>query len=637
MYILFKLFLVCFFLFHTSLFGNSIQIDESTSDINILNKSLIYIDKNSKQEITHMVSSPNLFTSIKKDHLNFGYILKDTVWLKFTIENSSIKSIKKNLVYTNINTNIINLYTKKNDKLTIIKSGVHNRRKFDGQLFFSFDIKLDSYERKTYYLKLQSPTHSLYFKLLIQDEKRLNRSEMNNQLIQALFFGGMLVVFIYNFILYLFSRNSIYLYYVTMVFILTIHHLSLRGMMAYLLPNNPEIIIFQTSLPVYYTSLAIIAVTTFSRKFLNTYKYKKIDLILKFYIIILVLVMFFNNSENYLLELASHMTIVMSLTLEAIGIYLLVTRQETYAKYFVAVWTIVLSGFILTALYHTGIIDLPISHIFELTLMTEALLFSIILAKQINDLKNEKLKLSVELLEKENSEHKKDKIIQEQNKLASMGQMLGEIAHQWRQPLSEINSVVLDLEIDFNQKKLTQKSLNDNLEQIEAVTEHMSQTIEDFNSFYKEKQEKEDIELTQIVKKALSLLESTIRSNSISIDTNFLDNSSLKINSSKIIQALIAIITNAKDALVENDIKEKKIIITVQKKEKQNIISIEDNGPGIKEENLSKIFEPYFTTKFKSHGIGIGLYMAKRIIEDDENGQLRVENTKNGARFTILL
>ncbi|MFK5937915.1 MAG: 7TM diverse intracellular signaling domain-containing protein [Sulfurimonas sp.] len=460
---------------------------------------------------------------------------------------------------------------------------------------------------------------------------------MNNQLVQALFFGGMLVVFIYNFILYLFSKNSIYLYYVGMVFVLTLHHLSLRGMISYLLPNNNEIVMIQTAMPVYYTSMAVIGVILFVRKFLNLYRYRKIDFLLKFYMFLVVLIMLFSSKEFYLLNLVAHMTILMSISLEVIGVYLFITKKEKYAKYFVIVWTITFSGFILTALYHAGLVNLPSSHIFELTLITEALLFSIILANQINDLKNEKLKLSVSLLEQEKKEHQKDKIIQEQTKLASMGQMLGEIAHQWKQPLSEINSVVLDLETDFHQKKLTHDSLNNNLTQIEAVTEYMSQTIEDFNSYYKDSDDKGTVSCEEIVKKALSLLESSLKANSITVTTQILDKTKLDGYSSKLTQALIIIITNAKDALLEQNIDNKIIEIIVAKEGNKHIITIEDNAGGIKEDNIQKIFEPYFSTKFKSKGVGIGLYIAKKLIEDDGVGHLTVVNKLMGARFKISL
>ena len=621
----------------TILSADTIFVNDNSTNVSILSQAELFVDKESTKSIVDVHNNPKLFSNISTNILNFGYIFKETVWVKFTIENKSKNEIHRKIVYDNVNTNIVNLYTVNNTDISVIHNGVHNRQEFNGSLYFTFELKLNANEKKEYYLELKSLTHSLYFKLFIQNDDTLMHSEMNNQLAQALFFGGMFVVFIYNFILYLFSKNSIYIYYVGMVFVLALHHLSLRGMISYLLPDNHEIVMMQTAMPVYYTSMAVIGVILFVRKFLNLYRYPKIDFLLKFYIFLVVLIMLFSSKEFYLLNLVAHMTILMSISLEVIGIYLFIIKKEKYAKYFVIVWTITFSGFILTALYHADLVNLPSSHIFELTLITEALLFSIILANQINDLKNEKLNLSVILLEKEKREHQKDKIIQEQTKLASMGQMLGEIAHQWRQPLSEINSIVLDLETDFHQKKLTYDSLNDNLTQIEAVTEYMSQTIEDFNSYYKDSNDKGSITFEQVVKKALNLLESSLKANSIKVSTQILDRTNLDGYSSKLTQALIIIIINAKDALLEQSIDNKKIEIIVTKEGNKHIVTIEDNAGGIKEDNIQKIFEPYFTTKFKSKGVGIGLYMAKKLIEDDGIGQLTVANKSIGARFKILL
>jgi len=631
----FQYFTFLLLLLHATLTANSIIIDNQTSDISILKNSQLYIDKYAQKGITEVSNEPNLFSPIEQDHLNFGYKLKEPVWIKFTVVNSSNESINKKLVYNNVNTNIVNLYTMNESNFDIIYNGSQNRKQFDKRLFFTFNIDLKAKEKKTYYLELKSMTHSLYFKLFIQNEKILIDSELKNQLVQALFFGGMLVILIYNAILYVFSRNSIYAYYVAMVFILTLHHLSLRGMISYISPHSLSE--FQSNMPVYYTSLAVISVLLFARKFLNLHKYKLINLIIYLFFLILVAIMLFNSRDNYLLEFASHMAIVMSISLEFIAIYLLVTKKEKYAKYFVGVWTITLSGFTGTALYHAGIINLPTSHLFEATLMAEALLFSIILASQMNELKNEKLQLSLELLEQNNREHQKDKIIQEQNKLVSMGEMLGEISHQWRQPLSEINAVVLNLDTDFNQKNLTRETLNKNLEHIEEVIEHMSQTIEDFNSYYKKNTQKVYITLEEIVYKAQNLLASSMKSHNIQIDVEINEHSKVHAYTGKLIQVLIAIITNAKDALIENKVEAKKIYICVKMEKNRHTITIEDNAGGIRVENIEKIFEPYFTTKFKGKGVGIGLYMSKKIIEEEANAQLSVENTLRGARFKIIL
>jgi signal transduction histidine kinase len=230
---------------------------------------------------------------------------------------------------------------------------------------------------------------------------------------------------------------------------------------------------------------------------------------------------------------------------------------------------------------------------------------------------------------------KKDEILREQSKLSSMGEMLRNIAHQWRQPLSEINAVAMKIDADFYKKRLNASKLESNIQRLENITEHMSNTIESFNSYFKEKKQSDATTLQTVVEKSLNIMDTSLKD--IKVDVEIKDDSTIELNISDFIQVLHIILNNAVDALISEDIQNKTITITVKKVDDKHTIEIEDNGGGIKEENIDKIFEPYYSTKFKANGIGIGLYIAKVIIEENLKGTLRVSNTLKGARFTITL
>ncbi|MDF1877710.1 HAMP domain-containing histidine kinase, partial [Sulfurimonas sp. SAG-AH-194-L11] len=249
------------------------------------------------------------------------------------------------------------------------------------------------------------------------------------------------------------------------------------------------------------------------------------------------------------------------------------------------------------------------------------LLFSIILAGKIKELQIDKIQ--------------KKKIIFEQSKLASMGEMLGNIAHQWRQPLGEINAVVMKIDADVYTKKLTPISLENDMQRIENITRHMSDTLESFNSYFKKDKEHQNITLQEVTNKALMLMENSLQD--VKLIMRVKEDLEINLNVCEFTQVLLVILNNTIDAFKTRNTKHKLITISITQSSTNHIVEIEDNAGGIKKKNLSKVFEPYFSTKFKADGIGVGLYMAKMLVEESLQGSLTVQNTKNGAKFTIKL
>ncbi len=237
----------------------------------------------------------------------------------------------------------------------------------------------------------------------------------------------------------------------------------------------------------------------------------------------------------------------------------------------------------------------------------------------------------------------REKLLIQQSKMAQMGEMLENIAHQWRQPLSVITTSATGLKVQQEFSVLTNEELIESLDSIVKAAVHLSVTIDDFRNFYKNDKEKKSFNLRVAVEKSLTLLSSKFKNQEIEIKIEVEDIEIYGFEN-ELIQVFINILNNAKDELVKQD-NQNRLIYIFAKKEKENIsISFQDNAGGIKKELLAHIFENHFTTKEQEDGTGIGLYMSKLII-DKINGEIKASNeminynnkTYAGAKFNITI
>jgi len=248
---------------------------------------------------------------------------------------------------------------------------------------------------------------------------------------------------------------------------------------------------------------------------------------------------------------------------------------------------------------------------------------------------NKELKHRVALELKKSSD--KDKMIFHQSKLISMGEMIENIAHQWRQPLSQINSIVLVLDDLLVENNVRDSRVEQRLIEIEELTIYMSKTITDFRNFYDSDKEKEIFFLGNIVNDALNIIKGTLEYHHIKVLREFDEKFKCYSHSNELQQVLVIILNNAKDALVLHDIKDAKIMISIIRDAGYYCIEVSDNAGGIRSDIQERIFEPYVTTKYKSQGTGLGLYIAKTIVEKSLEGELSMQNIENGTCFKIKL
>ena len=221
----------------------------------------------------------------------------------------------------------------------------------------------------------------------------------------------------------------------------------------------------------------------------------------------------------------------------------------------------------------------------------------------------------------------------QQSKLAEIGEVFSSIAHQWKSPLVEITAIAQEI---FYTKKCDNVKEDDSfVSDIMQQVDYMTNTINDFQKFIMPSSKKIQFDINDAIKSMLQIVNHNLKYNNIKIDLDIQENINTKICGYKneFMQSFLNIINNAKDALLNNDYKNRKIIIKIFNKNDDLIITIEDNAGGIDSKNIHKIFKPYHTTKEDGHGIG--LYMTKMIIEDKMGGKISAQNVNEGARFTI--
>jgi signal transduction histidine kinase len=229
----------------------------------------------------------------------------------------------------------------------------------------------------------------------------------------------------------------------------------------------------------------------------------------------------------------------------------------------------------------------------------------------------------------------KDHLLIQQAKLASMGEMIGNIAHQWRQPLNNIGLLIQDIKNAHEFGDFDKEYLNVGIDKAMAIIQSMSVTIDDFRYFFAPQKEPQKFSMAESVSKAISFVNASFEKSGIDIEPDIKDEITIEGFPNEYSQVLLNLLNNAKDVLIERDVKQPKITIRLFREDHRAVLTISDNGGGIPEDIMDKIFEPYFSTKRDDKGTGIGLYMSKMIIENKGNGKLTAKNTEDGAEFRI--
>jgi len=260
---------------------------------------------------------------------------------------------------------------------------------------------------------------------------------------------------------------------------------------------------------------------------------------------------------------------------------------------------------------------------------------------QVNQKKEELKKLNRELAQRVQSEVQKsreqEQLLIQKSKFIALGEMISNIAHQWRQPLSELSAIIMTLKLRYDFGKLDSNTMSEKSNEAENLLEYMSKTIDDFRDFFMPSREKKEFFAKEAINAVMSIIGISAKEKNISLHVDIPEDEKIYGHKNEFEQVLLNVITNAKNILQSKKTVNPKIEISLSRDEQFTYLCISDNAGGVEADPIEKIFEPYFTTREDSGGTGIGLYMSKLIIEKNMGGILMVKNSNGGAIFTIRL
>lgn len=229
----------------------------------------------------------------------------------------------------------------------------------------------------------------------------------------------------------------------------------------------------------------------------------------------------------------------------------------------------------------------------------------------------------------------KDHLLIQQSRLAAMGEMAHNIAHQWRQPLNSLGLIISNIQDDFRFKAMSEETLEQDVSSARRLIEKMSATIDDFRDFFRPDREKTSFDMAEAVREAVFIVMAALKNNRIEISVDVPPGLTATGFPSQYAQAVLNLLINAKEAILGGEVADGQIRVALRKEGEEAVLTVDDNGGGIAQEVLPRLFDPYFTTK--DQGSGIGLYMAKMIIERNMEGKISAANIENGARFTLSI
>ncbi|HHD75662.1 MAG TPA: HAMP domain-containing histidine kinase [Campylobacterales bacterium] len=297
-------------------------------------------------------------------------------------------------------------------------------------------------------------------------------------------------------------------------------------------------------------------------------------------------------------------------------------------------------GFLVT--FFIASIVLPLYFFYDMNLSAYAIftffvaliLFNTFAYFFLKKIENDSKHLENRVEEEVQKQQIQEQMLLRQYRMANMGSMLDAIAHQWRQPLMQNNMALLNLYDAIESEKSDKTYLLNKIEDLSKITTHMSQTIEDFRTLLKHDKEMSRVKIDTIVDEVVNLMQNNLKEIALHYEKNSLTVLALK---SELIQVFIILISNSIEVLNQKEIVQKEISIGVQSKEGFVEVELEDNAGGVNESIVGKVFDPYFTTKKEQGGTGLGLYIAKIMVEQNMEGRLSVSNGTKGAKFSVRL
>lgn len=256
---------------------------------------------------------------------------------------------------------------------------------------------------------------------------------------------------------------------------------------------------------------------------------------------------------------------------------------------------------------------------------------------EVGEFHNAILAIQSELKHEAELNREKDVFMIYQSKQAKIGEMVGNISHQWKQPLNTINLILTNLYEEYKYQELDEKEFEKTINTLRKIVDNMADTIKDFTDFLKPSKENTKFDLAESIHLVLDLMEVSLKYNQISIKVDLEPDIRIMGLHNEFAHVLFNVLNNARDAIVESKVEDKYISIRTFSKDKEVVIEINNTGNQIPDETLEKLFQPYFTTKGDKDGTGVGLYISRIIVEQRMNGKIQLENVEDGVCCRIML
>lgn len=588
------------------------------------------------------------FQLSQKETVNFGFT-SSVYWLKIDLEQSTQADLHRwwlTVAYPLLEH--IDLYLLSHERNLIghksLGTSVANRE-YPLRNFVT-ELSLNQHPKSTLLIRVQTQS-SMQVPLQITTTSDLLSSIETGSLRIGLYYGIFLIIFLYNALIFMYTKDSNYLRYILFLTSFIAWQLSFDGIgREYLWPEWTWVI--------QHTSAALIAFTAFSalyfgRHFLTTRLYlPKIDIL----ILVLMGISLFLASVSLIVPYSSvivyNTALVSIVPVVLLGAGIAVMRRGYRpARFYVAGWSSFLIGTTIFAFNKFDIIPsfYGVNHVQQIGSAVEMIFLSWALADRVHLLQREYIDklnhlnetLSEKIRDALERARSKDRLFAQQSRHAAMGEMIEQIAHQWRQPLNTLSLINQNLYFKRQLGQCQDVCYETAHDQFEEHLQYMSKTIDDFRNYYKMDKSKMLEDIGELAGIALRLSEVLLKY--ARIQTNLVVHSSTKVMLAKneMIQVFMNLIKNAHDVIKAREMESGEITITVSKVMGRIEVLVEDNAGGIENSVIEKVFDIYFTTKSDDEGTGLGLYMCRYIIEESFGGRIRVENSTKGAKFIMEL
>ena len=614
--------LILTFLFFFCSFLHAYDLIEHESYIEVQNVTYINTSKNTPSSEIYKKFQNKEFEKLPLKALSLGFI-NDATWLSITV--SLNKQTNKEIFFQSRNNlfDKIKMYKLIDNKLVFISENGYLTPKYlreEKSAKIRFKMPLELNKKDIYFFKIES-VHPKFMSFLIANESYLFNNTSEDLLILIFTAGVVFSLLFYNLVLYFSSFDKLYLYYVLYIFFTALAMFLAEGHM--ILITDKYLDYTQHFISV-VAQLSIITMFLFTSNFFSLKKdYPTYYKMLLFSMIIGILSMFSVN----LLDEFKFIGLICLAFFFLSQIYIAIKSYQRGFKpalfYFIATGVALIMFLTYMIFVTTSFFEYAFwaFNLINLAIIWDTIVLSFAFAYRLKVLEKQK----------QNSE----KMLILQSRQNSIGEMIGSIAHQWRNPLNEIGAITTNIKMKLTfEEKIDSKQLLEATNKVDKVLKYLSNTITTFQGFFQNSNVKEQIDVKHTVHEVLDFIEKALNTNSIKVNLELEENCIIHGDKNHLVHALVNILLNAKDVFIRREIQNRKISIFLKKQENKIVLILSDNARGIKLNPIDSVFEPYKSTKGKD-GVGLGLFITKQLIQKSLNGTISVKNDPNGACFRI--